>query len=137
MTRLQGVRPMIDVKDVAATVAWYTEVLGFELTNSMGDEGGELFWASFTRDGVSMMCNKLHTHDDGESVEDHGHEHPSEPVFTGSLYVNVDEVDELALDLGGRTGLLFGPVDQPHGMREIGVLDPDGYVLIFGMPIEG
>lgn len=135
MTRLQGVRPMIDVKDVAATVAWYTDVLGFELTNSMGDEGGELFWASFTRDGVSMMCNKLHTHD--EPDEDHGHEHPSEPVFTGSLYVNVDEIDELALDLGGKTGLLFGPVDQPHGMREIGVLDPDGYVLIFGMPIEG
>jgi uncharacterized glyoxalase superfamily protein PhnB len=29
-----------------------------------------------------------------------------------------------------------GPVDQPWNVREVTVLDPDGYKLIFSMPIK-
>lgn len=62
-------------------------------------------------------------------------EHPARPLITGSLYVNVDDVDALAAELAGKVELSHGPADQPHGMREIGLSDPNGYYLIFGQPI--
>ena len=31
---------------------------------------------------------------------------------------------------------MTGPIDQPWNVREVTVLDPDGYTLIFAMPIN-
>ena len=137
MTRLVQLRPMLDAADLDATIAFYTDVLGFTATDRM--EG----WVNLLRDDVRVMFNQLHTHDGdaggGDDGDDHGHEHPAAPAMTGSLYFNVDDVDALAaeLDAGGRqVSLLFGPVTQPHGMRELGLLDPNGYVLVFGTPVD-
>ena len=129
MTRLVQLRPMLDAADIDETIAFYTDVLGFTATDRM--EG----WVSLLKDDVRLMFNQLHTHDDVD--EDHGHDHPSEPVMTGSLYFNVDDVDALAIDLGGKVALAFGPATQPHGMREIGFPDPNGYFLVFGTPVDG
>ena len=130
MTRLVQIRPMLDAADIDETIAFYSDVLGFTVTNRM--EG----WVSLLRDDVWLMFNQLHTHEH-DPDEEHDHEHPSEPVMTGSLYFNVDDVDRLAIDLGGKVAFTFGPTTQPHGMREIGFPDPNGYFLIFGMPVEG
>ena len=132
MTRLVLLRPMLDAADLDETIAFYTDALGFTATDRM--EG----WVNLLKDDVRLMFNQLHTHheDDHQDHGDHGHDHPHEPVMTGSLYFNVDDVDALALELGGRAPLLFGPISQPHGMREIGVVDPNGFVLIFGTPVE-
>ncbi len=127
---------MLEVTDVSASVAFYVDQLGFTCGNTMDAEPGRLLWASLSRDGVGLMVNLLHTHDDDEG-DDHGHDHPSAPVLTGSLYINVDDVDALAADLAHRVTIEFGPADQPHGMREFGVVDPDGYFLVFGRPIDG
>src|SRR5687767_6247234 len=99
MTRLVGLRPSLQTTDVAASVAFYEDVLGFTCTHRMGD-----YWANVVKDDAQLMLNLLHTHDDGE---EHDHDHPSEPVFTGSLYFNVDDVDALAIDLGGKVPLEF------------------------------
>ena len=133
MTRLVQLRPMLDAADLDATVAFYTDVLGFTATDRM--EG----WVNLLKDDVRLMFNQLHTHHDhvDQDHADHGHDHPSAPSMTGSLYFNVDDVDALAAELEGRVPLLFGPVSQPHGMREVGVLDPNGYVLLFGTPVDG
>lgn len=130
MTRLVQIRPMLDAADLEATIAFYTRTLGFTVAASM--EG----WVSLLRDDVRLMFNQLHTHEH-DPGEEHDHEHPSEPVMTGSLYFNVDDVDQLAAELDGKVTLSFGPADQPHGMREIGFPDPNGYFLLFGTPVEG
>ena len=134
MTRLVLLRPMLDAADLDATVAFYTDVLGFTVTHRM--EG----WVNLLRDDVRLMFNQLHTHGDDEDHahegEDHGHDHPHEPVMSGSIYLNVDDVDALAAELDGRVPTLFGPETRPHGMRELGILDPNGYVLLFGTPVD-
>jgi catechol 2,3-dioxygenase-like lactoylglutathione lyase family enzyme len=136
MTRLTRIRPLLEVTDVEASIAFYTDVLGFSCNTSIGD-AGERVWANLVKDDVMLMVNLMHTHDDeDEDGGDHGHDHAHEPALTGSLYFNVDDVDALALDLGGKVALEFGPEDQPHGMREIAIVDPDGYVLVFGMPLD-
>ena len=128
MTRFVGLRPMLQTTDVAAAVAFYVDVLGFTCTHRIEDN-----WANVVKDDVRLMFTLLHTHDDGE---EHDHDHPSEPMFTGSLYFNVDDVDALAIDLGGKVPLEFGPTTQDHGMRELAILDPSGYLLVFGMPVD-
>ena len=130
MTRLVTLRPMLDAADLDETIAFYTGVLGFTVTNRM-----DHVWVSLLKDDTSLMFNQLHTHEHEE--EDHGHDHPSEPIMTGSLYFNVDDVDALAAELAGKVTLAFGPATQPHGMREIGFPDPNGYFLVFGTPVDG
>jgi catechol 2,3-dioxygenase-like lactoylglutathione lyase family enzyme len=137
MTRLSLLRPMLEVRDVDASVAFYTDALGFSVIASIDDEAdpGAKVWASLEKDAVRLMVTRLHTHDD-EGTPDHDHDHPHDPTLTGALYFTVDDVDALALDLGGKVQLDYGPVDQPYGMRDLGVSDPDGYFLQFGTPID-
>src|SRR4051812_3181491 len=134
MTRLSLLRPMLEVRDVDASIAFYTDVLGFSVTASIDDEArpGRKSWANLEKDAVRLMVSLMHTHDDED--DDHGHSH--EPTLTGSLYFSVDDVDALALDLGGKVQLVYGPVDQPYGMRDLGFVDPDGYFLHFGTSID-
>src|SRR3954454_4947097 len=134
MTRLSRLRPMLEVRDVDASIAFYTDVLGFSVTSSIDDEArpGHKVWANLEKDAVMLMLAQMHTHDDED--EDHGHWH--EPTLTGSLYFTVDDVNALALDIGGKVLLTYPPIDQPYGMRDLGVADPDGYFLIFGPPLD-
>ena len=133
MTTFQGVRPMLEANDVKATADFYVDVLGFELTSSIPDGDGGYEWVSLRRGAVGFMFNGRHFHD---GVVDE--EHPATPIITGSLYLNVEDVDALADELRGRGAIIdFGPVDQPHGMREIGLTDPNGYFLLFGREIAG
>jgi catechol 2,3-dioxygenase-like lactoylglutathione lyase family enzyme len=128
VTTFNGIRPMLEVADVRETATFYADRLGFEVTGHIEEPDGEWPWASVRRDGVGLMFTERHFHDDGPDEA-----HPADPLLTGSLYLNVDDVDALADELRGRGVVLdFGPTDQPHGMREIGVTDPNGYFLIFG-----
>src|SRR4051794_32343839 len=124
MTRLSLLRPMLEVRDVDASVAFYTDVLGFTVLSSIDDEArpGHKSWANLQKDAVMLMIAQLHTHDDDDDGgHDHDHDHPHEPTLTGSLYFTVDDVDALALDLGGKVQLEYGPVDEPYGMRDLGI----------------
>ena len=129
---LTGVRPFLGVRDVKATASWYRDVLGFEVTGTIEEPDGEWAWVSLRRGAVGLMFNEHHTHEDEPGAD---HVHPP-PTLTGSIYFNVDDVDGLAADVAGKASLDFGPVDQPHGMREIALTDPDGYYLIFGQPLS-
>lgn len=123
---------MLEVDDVRATADFYVDRLGFEVTNTLEEPDGDWAWANVRRGAVAFMFTERHTHADDPDAD---HTHPEEPVLTGSLYVNVDDVDALAAELTGKVVLDFGPADQPHGMREIGVTDPNGYFILFGQPL--
>jgi uncharacterized glyoxalase superfamily protein PhnB len=85
------------------------------------------------RDEVAFMFNEHHSHEDDPTAD---HVHPPDPVLTGSIYINVADVDALAAAIGDKAVLDYGPADQPHGMREIGLTDPNGYFLMFGQPLD-
>jgi uncharacterized glyoxalase superfamily protein PhnB len=123
---------MLEANSVPDTVAFYVDVLGFTCNASIDDGDGNQVWANVGKDGVALMFTGRHTHDDPED----DHDHPAEPVITGSLYFNVDDVDALAAELDGKVALEFGPTTMAHGMREIGFSDPNGYFLVFGTPTD-
>jgi catechol 2,3-dioxygenase-like lactoylglutathione lyase family enzyme len=132
MTSFTEVRPFLGVGDVRATAEWYRDVLGFEVGDRIEEADGTWAWVSVRHGAVGLMFNEHHTHEDDPDAD---HVHPP-PTLTGSIYLSVDDVDGLVAQIGSSAVLDYGPVDQPHGMREIGLLDPNGYFLMIGQPLR-
>ena len=63
------------------------------------------------------------------------HEPFDRPAFTGSLYFNVDDVDELWQKLKDNSEVVYPIEDFDHGMREFAIRDSNGYCLQFGKEI--
>lgn len=54
-----------------------------------------------------------------------------------AVYCYVSDVDALAAEFTERhVEIMRGPVDAPHGCREIDVRDPDGHIICFGQDLQ-
>jgi uncharacterized glyoxalase superfamily protein PhnB len=114
-------KPMLRSWDIPATIAFYTEILGFTC-KSYNQEWG---WAHLNRDRTTIMISSPNEH-----------EGDSSPGFTGSLYITCDEVDDLWASLKDRVRVCYPIEDFDYGMREFGVYDNNGYILQFGKPLQ-
>jgi len=115
--------PLLIVRDMPEAIAFYTQVLDFELASAMPEEAP--FYAVLTRGGEEMHLNLT----PGESRFGHG-----------SAIVVCEDVDALfagfvarGLAVPGRANspVHAGPLDQSWGTREVYVDDPSGNVLVF------
>ena len=120
--------PTLAVGNLPTTSRWYQEVLGFHLVFEMPGPDGDpvlihLRWAKY--------ADLLLVEDRSET---------SEPRGIGvslNFAMSQDSVDDLAVRVASRGGTIaIGPVDQPWNAREITVLDPSGYRLVFTQPID-
>ena len=118
--------PSLYVPDVAAAVAFYTGTLGFTHTGEWV-EGGRPLWAEVTRTGPKGAARIWFF---SGSIEGR----PG-PAFSGLLYLFVASVDAEAARLRGKVTILWGPEDQEYGLRELGIEDPNGYLLCFAEDI--
>ena len=111
---------MLRTKDLNATIEFYTRRLGF-VCDALSDEDG---WAMLRRDAIGVMVAtpKIHVPFDT-------------PVFTGSLYFDVDDVAALWDELKDVVKIAY-PLEAFHyGMREFAIYDNNGYMLKFGAPL--
>ena len=134
MPRLTQLRTMLAANDLRETIAFY-ERLGFECVGRYPEDTEQFFWCQVARDNVRLMFNWIdptpHAHEDGEV---HAHD-PVDPALAGSIYLDVDDIDALFEEFKGVVDEFHFEIDdQPHGMREFAVEDPNGYVLLFGSP---
>ena len=106
-------------------MAFYTDVLGFSVRDTLGDPPE---FCTLERETVQLMFtwDPPHEHAPGEE-----HEHP-EPRLTGVLYFYPDDVTALHDVVAARTNICEPLGIRAHGMREFAVLDPNGYRLRFG-----
>jgi uncharacterized glyoxalase superfamily protein PhnB len=117
--RYQELKPMLRTWDLPGTVAFYTDVLGFQCIGQSDEYG----WAHLQRDGVAIMLSGPNQHE-GDTA----------PAFTGSLYITCDAVDELWEILKDRVKVCYPVETFDYGMREFGIYDNNGYLLQFGEP---
>ena len=109
--------PVFHVKDVDASVDYYTKVLGFTQSFRYG-----------TYVGLKMGQGELHICPPG----DHG---PG--IGGGNAYVICDEVDEYCAKIKhAGAAPKSEPADRRYGMRDFLILDPDGNQLSFGCDNE-
>ncbi|HZN13166.1 MAG TPA: VOC family protein [Acidimicrobiales bacterium] len=135
MAKLTELRPMLIANDLTETIGFYTSRLGFECTGMWtppDHEDGVPVWCQVVRDGVALMFNK-------GDPEPHEHEnapgliHADVPEMSGSIYINVDDVDALFAELQPTVETFeWEPATFPHGMREFALRDCNGYLLVFG-----
>lgn len=119
MVRVRQIHPVLDVRDVRASAAWYCEHLGFEPL--FADDDTEPAYGGIGRDGVEIH---LQWHSDEEWAAG----------LKGSAYrFLVDDPDALLAELGRTSRILAerSVTDTDWGTREFGLYDPDGNALFF------
>ena len=118
--------PVLRVRDVAATVAWYRRHLGFAA--EVFPEHGPSEFAILERDSVQLLVRRAA---DGRRGSD-GHS-------GWDLYLWVDGVDfarlEASIALSGELVRPMSPMGE--SVAELEIRDPDGYVLCIGGPTRG
>ena len=114
---LQKLTPMLQTRDIRATIDFYTNLLGFTC-DAFSEEWG---WANLSRDGIEVML-----------AAPNDHQPFVEPRFTGSLYFRCDDVDVLWARLKDTASICYPIEDFDYGMREFAIFDNNGYLLQFG-----
>jgi uncharacterized glyoxalase superfamily protein PhnB len=118
--RLRAIMPSMTVTDLAASVRWYRDVVGFVVAEEMSSNGKVA--AVRLRAGT---CQLLLGQDDFAKGRDR-----QKGVAIRLYCTTTQEVDRLASDIERRGGVLAQkPTDQPWGARDFSLTDPDGFKL--------
>ena len=122
MSELNAVRCVLAVKDLARSVAFYRDALGFFL-------GAEFpGWAILSRDRFQVMLGECRDAMAAAETGDHSY----------FAYVTVEGIDDLYRELSANGVPRVQEIaDRPWGMREFGVRTPDGHRIMFGQAIDG
>jgi uncharacterized glyoxalase superfamily protein PhnB len=112
---LKKIMPEFPLKDVAAGVAHYRNVLGFSVNYQQHDI------AVMDRDAVRLLLI--------DRTERHN--------GIASCYVYVHDADAIHAELVAKGANVQGePISRPWGLREFRVLDLEGNQFTFGQPFE-
>jgi len=135
MTRMiSSITPFFIVASVPATLSFYRDMLGFEVT-FRGPTPEDEFFGIVQRDGATIMFKELGVIRDGKEV--HVEPVPNygrEPAFSWDAYLEVADPDALAAEFASRGVLFSVPLTDrdDDGVRGFVVRDIDGYGLFFG-----
>jgi uncharacterized glyoxalase superfamily protein PhnB len=125
--------PMLIVRNLETSSKFYQEALGFKHIFTMPGPGGKpylvhLRWLKYADLLIAVPG-------DGREIPE-----PRGSGVTLSFQMlerfggSVDALAEQAKASGAN--ILSGPLDQPWNVRELTILDPDGYRLVFTAPIN-
>jgi catechol 2,3-dioxygenase-like lactoylglutathione lyase family enzyme len=114
--RFTDVRCVLAVPSLPASVAFYRDVLGMTLDLEVPG------WAFLSRGRFKLGLGECADAIPAAATGDHSY----------YAYIVIDDVDGLhAALLAAGIEITRGPVNEPWGMRELGIRTPDGHRLMF------
>ena len=114
--------PVLQVKDVVASAAFYHDKLGFDAPNFWGEPP---CFCIIGRGTVTIFLD--------QSREDV----PGPVNQYWAAYVYVEDVEALCEEFRANgVEILRGPESTDYGCREIDVRDPDGHIIGFGQDLQ-
>ena len=122
--KFQAITPLMETKDLQATISFYTEILGFTLRGTFEHEGTTI-WCRLCKDSVHIMFSLPNTEMNYGQI-----------LLTGSLYIYLDGVDEFWEKIKDKVEVVYPPENFEYQMREFAVKDNNGYVINFGESLE-
>src|SRR5262245_25982899 len=125
MTTFSSVTPNLIVRDIEKSSAFYRDVLGFSIKQTVPDAAPFVFvWLE--RDGVPVFLN------DSRTVEKDLPGASNRPAGgTATMFFVITGVDGLHDEVATKTKVIMPLKTQFYGMREFAVEDPDGHILTF------
>ncbi len=113
------------VKNIHQTIAFY-QLLGFELSMQVPEEGNELIWAMLINGSVTIMV---------QSVESLGEELPginrNQPGGSLLFYIKLKQIREYFEKIKDKVEIIKGIEKTFYGATEFTIRDIDGYYLTF------
>ena len=126
-TAMKDMVAILICDDVQASIKFYTDILGFTVTNRL-DTVGKSGWASLNNGGVQLML---------ASPDYIPTPQKSEGRYSQAMYYFYPEdVASLHADLSQQGQAVTELTERFYGMREFEMLDPSGHVLVFGQQIK-
>ena len=124
--RLTQVTPFIPCTSLETQLAFYRDVLGFEVGYL-----AEGIYAFMRRDDIAVRLVQVSAHVDLRH-----------PERENSFYIDVDDIDAVWAEMQPRLdGLPEGrvrmPFNQDYGQREFHVADEDCTLIFFGEALDG
>lgn len=117
MGHLLAVEPRLHVQDLALSVAFYRDVLGFRVTTQFPDAAP--VFAMLQRERVHLQLGGP------------GGRRTAGQASTCTLWFDVDDATALHRDIAAQAPIEWGPEVYFYGRREFAVRDPDGNLLVF------
>jgi uncharacterized glyoxalase superfamily protein PhnB len=131
MTRFTSVTPNLLCRDVAESLSFYRDVLGFTIKETVPETEPFVF-VMLERDGVMVFLNDI------KAAE---HDYPPALQMprggTAALFFVITGVDDLHGVVTSRANVIMPLKTQFYGMREFAVTDPDGHIITFAERVSG
>ena len=128
-TEIGGASPQFIVRDVPATLAFYRDKLGFEVTFE-GPEPDDIFFGIVQRGRAMIMFKDVDMDPVPNNTRDIGH-----GIAPWDAYIYVPDPDALYEEFASRDvdfRVTLG--DNSDNLRGFEVREINGYVLYFGRP---
>lgn len=115
IARLINIVPRLPVRDLLATLAFYRDLLEFDVDTAWPDD--EPSFAVMSRDGITIQFYVPDTRSHGEPGN-------------ATINLEVDDARALHRALADRVRIEWGPEVYWYGRREFAFRDPDGCLVI-------
>lgn len=126
-TAIAGIAPFFIVSDVPASLAFYRDRLGFEIT-FQGPEENDIFFGIVQRGAAMIIFKEV-----GVSPIPNHQRDIGKGIARWDAYLYVPDPDALAAEYASKNMDFFEPLnDTDDGLRGFEIQDIDGYILFFG-----
>ncbi|MFZ2152665.1 MAG: VOC family protein [Microgenomates group bacterium] len=128
--KIKRLTPELVVRNIKESVDFYTSVLGFELTNSVGE--GDLVWANVMWPESEVGFMFMTPESMGEEIVEF-----KTKSIGGSVvqYIELEGLDELYEKVKGKVEIVAEKHTTFYGSKEFSMKDNSGYVLMFSEKI--
>jgi catechol 2,3-dioxygenase-like lactoylglutathione lyase family enzyme len=126
-----GLCPLLQVFDMPKSIAFYRDVLGFTIASPVPDNL-QCDWVLLELNGSELMLNTAYEAGERPSAPDAARLGAHRDV---ALFFDCPDLDA-AQEHFRVCGLeLVAPVVREYGMKQLSLLDPDGYEICLQQPV--
>jgi glyoxylase I family protein len=130
--RIGGFATLIQVFDMPTSLAFYRDVLGFEVISD-APENGRCDWVWLKSGESELMLNTAYEADARPPA-------PDPTRFAGhsdtTLYFGCEDVDAAHAELRARGVVTRESIVTDYGMKQVYLNDPDGYEICLQQPVD-
>jgi catechol 2,3-dioxygenase-like lactoylglutathione lyase family enzyme len=127
---IKGFVPLIQVYDMQRAVAFYRDILGFEIL-SQSTPGDDFDWSMLGRESMLLMLNTAYEKDARPRIPDADRVSVHKDT---ALFFDCPDPDAAYEHLRSRRISVRAPIVTSYGMKQVYASDPDGYCLCFQCP---